>query len=189
MNDPVYELEWDSDAAALQEAMVLAGQHLFQGKRGLWTLLNIVLMLLTALGGAGMAFLVALYGWGSRDPGFLVLLVGSGVGVGLFTLYQRWPIAVYARQSAASSYGSSRQCARADTAGITFTNAATEWQSGWRAVRSLKTGKKGISVGVSGIAFSIPLAAFGSAAEMQAVGKQLQVRKEGATQRGQQDGT
>lgn len=189
MKTHAIELEWDSDPAALQEAMVLAGKHLFRGKRGLWILLNVVLMLLVSLGGAGLAILVSLYGWDTRDPGFPAMLVGSGLGVALLSLYQRWPIAIYAHHAAGSPYGKSRQRAVADARGITFANATTQWRSDWGAVASLGTGKKGLSVGVSGIAFSIPLAAFESTQTMQAAAEQMRVWQEGARHDGQQDGT
>lgn len=169
MNEVTYTLEWDSDPAPLQEAMALAGRDLFKGKAWVLLVFHVVLGMLTALGGVGIAFMISIFGFGETDPGFVFFFFGAAAGVGVFIAYQRWPLSAYAKGASQSAYGRGKQRAMADATGITFANSVTEWRTDWTGVSCVIEGKKGIALGISGIAFSLPRAAFdGNTAQSEA---------------------
>ncbi|MEM6304543.1 MAG: hypothetical protein AAF744_07485 [Pseudomonadota bacterium] len=181
MSTPALEFEWQSDVRALREAMLLAGKFIYTDVRWLYAVLNILMGALVAMGGAGFVLLISILGWQSTDPGLPALMGGTIAAVLFLLAMQRMPITLYARRAVTSAFGQGPQRAQADPSGITFLNDKSAWQSKWSGVNEVYLGKKGIAISVSGIAFSIPRAAFPSRDAMAETAAQFQAWHGAAT--------
>lgn len=162
MSGERWELDVTPTAEETYEAMVLAGNALLKGRAQVFlTLQSFFGVFFAPLGATLCIGLAAMLGWGVRMEDLPVWAVP--VTLVTFALLAIWlsrrAYFMIAQAAVRSRFGRAQRIVL-DASGVTLTTNDSRWHSGWRDVQTVRTGKKVLCIGISGIAIAVPRRAF-----------------------------
>ena len=165
------EVEYNASAPAIAEGIRVAGAWMLGKAQPLHTIATLLVTVLIGIGGAGVAFALALAATGTPEAATWYIWIGPIVAIVFFISVQNWPIRRLSHYAAQSTYCTGTQTATFDPTGMNIRNQHSHWQTDWAAVEQIRLGKKGVIISVAGLGYVVPRAALTDA---EALEKQLQ---------------
>jgi hypothetical protein len=177
MNEPTaLTFKFQASRESVCEAMLLAGQALRVGKirSGLMGLLSIISFIFVVAGAATTIYLLSVVIGFDATPAWIAPTLGGMIGAGLGLGWYDRMVRLMAAGVLETPFNRGRQEIQFDDRGVTLVNAQAHWHTTWSGVHGLKTGQQGLHIFISGVALTVPLAAFADQAGMTRVLEQIE---------------